>query len=333
MAVDDRFYSMRGRGAGRVIIPPDAGALVSIAFSSTSTESSFMEGEKFPLAKFKVSALYSGGVTYDVTYACTYKVNSPVQLGDTTLTVIYESLTLTWNYTVTGGPVPAPSSTLFLCHCNAQLPQKDEVTGNTTSFFRGTIETLNIVQDIHGKFDECLRIESGSARNANIPTIEEIQKSGGTKSATFSAYIKKNAAPYEFGVSCNHYVAFGTNGYCGVRINTRVDNGDIYLTGFNLRKDMTSYQDDAQVNKNCTFGSEILIDSDWHKFAFYITSTTITMYMDGSSLGSIDMSDVNYYSKNDNTGFYVGYGTYVDEICICNGLGGTQPTTGPYYIS
>lgn len=151
-----------------IIIPPEAGTLTSISVTNNPNKTTYTEGEYFDFAGLIITATYSSGQQFDVTNSCTYTMNQPLQVSDTSILVTYESQTTTISIVVNAIPVPAPASTTALFHFDQNLNNAcggSATTGTTPNYVAGkfdkAITTYNSFEmNIAGIDNQTLRINN-----------------------------------------------------------------------------------------------------------------------------------------------------------------------------
>jgi hypothetical protein len=314
---DDRFYSMRGRGGSeRVVVPQSAGALQSISFTSTPSTNIFEEGEKIPLSQFKVEAVYAN-MTIDVSNACVYMVNNPVEYGDTAMTVMYGSLTLTWNYTVTGSPVHAPANTYLLAHFDGNT--KDEVSGNNLSIINPNPTYTP------GVFSQACDAHTSNNRpsTSNIPNLSRVLAGENDPfTITFWSDGTSNTQTYaQFA-----YGLFNTGDRWGSVLGIRYELTQIKVTAYT-----TSTVRPAETTANTGLTSADY-NGTFHHHAIEVGNKLVRFYFDGILKATVSLSSLQGNRPTQNN-FAV---SVVDELMICKGniYGGNSftPPHGPYYL-
>ena len=227
--------------------------------------------------------------------------------------------------------LPAPANTLMLTHFDGNA--FDEVSQANCILTAGNIDSASSSFITNGKFGGACYYYGNYYTNS-IPAISDFIN-GTTGEYTFSAYVRlhSGSTSIKFGVGHVHYRGTSIpNSYSGLQTKYSYTDGTVYITGFEL----TDYNNIMNRTVSIT---PIAVDNDWHRVAFYMTGLTIDFYYDGSVVGSMNVSDIgttasNRYSPgtgNEEKGFYASY-CDVDEVLVCEGLGGQEPLDLPYYI-
>lgn len=318
MAIDDRFYSMRGHsGSERVVVPQSAGALQSISFTSTPSINIFEEGEKIPLSQFQVEAVYAN-MTIDVSNACVYMVNNPVEYGDTAMTVMYGSLTLTWNYTVTGSPVHAPANTYLLAHFDGNT--KDEVSGNNLSTIINPNPTYT-----PGVFSQACDAHTSNNRpsTSNLPNLSKVLAGEEDPfTITFWSDGTNNTQNY----TRFAYGLFDTGDNWGSIVGIKYELSTIKVTCYTTS---TTRPSDVSASTGLTTSD---YGGTFHHHAIEVGNKLVRFYFDGVLKATISISALKS-NRPTQRNFSIGV---ADEVMICKGniYGGNSfsPPHGPYYL-
>ena len=239
-----------------IIIPPSAGTLTSISVTSNPTKTTYNEGEYFDFSGLVVTALYSSGQQYDVTNSCTYTMNQPLQYGDTSISVAYETATTSISITVNAVPVPAPTTCIGLYHFNSSV--LNEATGNS-----GTTTASNYQA---GKFGNAIKVDSNFISEAFSLSTDD--------TFTVEFWIKAHSS---WGYS-NYYNLTFMFLYSSSEYNT-------YLFSTSSNGASGLYPDDT----NNGIASSHTIDSgytnfnikNWNHIALVCTNGTYSMFVNG----------------------------------------------------
>lgn len=294
-----------------IIIPPDAGTLTSISVTSNPTKTVYNEGEYFDFSGLVITATYSSGQQFDVTNSCTYTMNQPLQYGDSSIPVTYETATTTISITVNAIPVPAPATTVALYHFNTSL--KNEVTGNNATN-QGTIQYLT------GKFANGVCAKSLVLTETYNISNSDLQNGN----YTFEFWVK---APSNYTSDTSYYTQLVKGGLLIFQ------NSNVRTAGLLLNSEFASSS-----TADTTFPN--FNTHNWNHIAVVITSGTYKVFLNGTlaSHGNVRVS-----SGNDLNRFFFGPSTQVaytndfvfDEFLLCTSAKYTNnftPNIAPYYL-
>lgn len=269
-----------------IIIPPSAGTLQSIAVTTSPTKTTYLEGEYFDYRGCVITAIYQNA-TYDVTNDCTFVCNTPLQYGDTLVTVYYSGQSTSIAITVTAVPVPAPLSTKLLLHCNGNLV--NEVTNDTTGI-SGTYTACE------GKFSQG-HFPSGSSTWLSLQGFQASAdftnygmgwwtKTGASNSGNLEFMVKRSNSWYNL-------MNIDGNGYL-------VPNQSIFTI--------------SNVINHATF-SQLASHNSWVYYAIQIKPNSIECYINGSLSSEATLNGI-YASFNDIQNRNTANSNYIDEVII-----------------
>lgn len=287
------------------------GSLQSISVTNPPTKTTYVPGENFDPSGCVVTAIYEYE-TIDVTSACSFSCHIPLRYGDSSVIVTYESQSTTISIVVNPLPVPAPSSTIMLCHFDNS--QVDEVSGNSFDSAQPSYVT--------GKFSTALNTGFN-----NSPVIN--------KDAT---YMMTNALTFEF------WKKVGSTTYFSDLISRRRDSSG---SGKLFSLDRFSTITTSGIKMNTTtgageypFASSCVVDnipssfdfSIFHHFAVVVDSGTYKVFVDGilSCHGNLNSSYCEIYNFLSSVGGYP-----LDEFLVCTTAkysANFTPNSGPYYL-
>lgn len=266
----------------------------------------YNEGEYFDFAGLVVTATYSSGNQYDVTGSCTYTMNQPLQVSDSgNVVATYEGMNVTINIVVNAIPVPAPLSTIALCHFNGN--KINEVTN-------ANLPNMSYSQANTGKWEQGQNIStSGTSGYINFPVDR-------TNGLTIEFWAKFTAG--------NTLQALIGGRFWGSSYPLLVTNIDVTQTGYQFQ----------YVGTNSIFTSQNVVTippaitmGQYYHFAFVMNGTSFKFFRDGvlmteGVMGTAPTS-FNWYS--------VEFSGVMDELLICNEAKYTSnftPNHAPYYL-
>lgn len=267
------------------------------------TKSTYNEGEYFDFTGLVVTATYSSGNQYDVTGSCTYTMNQPLQVTDSgNVIATYEGMNVTINIVVNAIPVPAPLSTIHLCHYNGN--KIDEVTGQNLPN-----QNYSVYND--GKFGKGASIStSGTSGYFNLPVNR-------TNGLTIEFWAKMSYTTTAFGGRFwgSSYPLFNTS-------------NNITQTGYQFQYVGQGQMFDSQ---NVVTIPQAVDSSQWYHYAFVMNGSSFKFFRNGTLMTEAVMgtapTSFNWYSVEFSGG--------MDELLICNEAKYTSnftPNHAPYYL-
>lgn len=299
-----------------IIIPPDAGTLTSISVTSAPTKTTYTEGEYFDFTGLVITATYSSGQQFDVTNSCTYVMNQPLQVSDTSILVTYESQTTTISIVVNAIPVPAPVSTTALFHFDNNM--NNECGGSAD------IPSYSITY-VTGKFGMSAQ-PSGAYIKMNCPSISNSNLR--SQPLTFECWLK-------FTGSLGYDSFYYRNTYSDSTFDRFFTSDTITSTGLKVRTSGTR-----------PFASTCVVDNipssfdktQWNHVAVCcLGDGTYKVYLNGTLAchGNItSTSDVGFRGASTYTSSSGNYGQ-IDEYLQCDYIKYNTdfvPNHAPYYL-
>lgn len=294
-----------------IIIPPEAGTLTSISVTSNPTKTIYNEGEYFDFTGLVITALYSSGQQFDVTNSCTYTMNQPLQYGDSSILVTYESQTTTISITVNAVPVPAPSTCIGLYHFNSSA--LNEATGNS-----GTTTSSNYQA---GKFGNAIKVDSTFISEAfSLPT---------DNSFTIEFWIKAHANwGYSNYYDSTFFFVYGSD-----------YNSNLFTTSSNGSSGLYPNESNTGIASSHTIDSGYsgFDVKNWNHIALVVTNGTYSMFVNGvkSSHGNMKQRTYNKFRTGYEPSFAYSNSFLIDELMFCTSAKYTSnftPPNAPYYI-
>ena len=254
----DRFDEMRGRikigegGGGTVIIPPEAGELVSISFESLPVKLDYNEGDTINIKGMKVMAQFSNAVYVDVTNACVVVVETPLTPYTNTVIVRYESLELNYGIKVYSKPLEIPNGTKVLFHFDGNLIN----TINDT-----VLETISRSYTT-GVFGKALSTKAASGDVSTHGLIQPYSIPSNTMTIEFWAYSVAHT------YTDNPLFIYGQSGN-GLIIYMNSTNVGIRLSG------------NSDVDIKATYSNPLKV---WNHYAFTFDKGTYSIFVNGKLL-------------------------------------------------
>lgn len=295
---------------GGTIIPPEAGNCLSIAIGSLPYKMSYVEGEDLDLTGLVVNGNFSSGMVIDVTNSCTITASDPVDYYYPLISISYEqggnTFTTSFNITVTGIPVPAPASTLRLCHLNQNTI--DEVSNTALG---GSLTYVS------GRFDYGCK-EDGTRKTIttlNITTTDLV-----TGSYTIEFWGKNLNNSYNF--PPNPYITNGASLFRPVNI-----------TQYGISLSNSYMQSAREVS---VYHPTSWVKDEWRHYAVVFQNGSYKIFVNGKlwTTGELQSSLSSQYDI-DRFGTDSGNVCYFDEVMVCaeaKYLTDFTPPHAPYYI-
>ena len=289
--------------------------MTSISVTNNPTKTTYTEGEYFDFAGLVITATYSSGQQYDVTNSCTYTMNQPLQVSDTSILVTYESQTTTISIVVNAIPVPAPASTSALFHFNNNLTNEcgGSATGGNPNY-------------VAGKFGNAMTTNNSITMNITGIDNQTLR----TNNYTFEFWVKcSSTGTYNINIKyTNKYYTSSTT------LEPIFSGDDIATNGLKLATG------NKALAENCTVDNipSSFDKTQWNHVAivFYSDGTykaflngTLACHGNTRNYQPVVWGGVSPYSQT------TGQNATIDEFLFCTSAKYTNdfvPNHAPYYI-
>jgi len=210
----------------------------------------------------------------------------------------------------------ADSFTKLLLHANgvdgSKEIQDSGATGHIVSIPAGTTGTLSLAQ---AKFGICSLLLDGNSDYLTVPDHADWDLTKDTTNYTIDFWVK-------------HTDHAGSECYI-----TQYEDANNYWRLFHTHGNGIGFiMDNGGVRKiDCTYGTEIA-DTNWHHIALIKTSTTYSIYLDGTRVVTVTDADTDtfagllYIGTEISSSYFDGY---IDELMISqdNRLGAASSAT------